>query len=58
MSPEGLVPAVGDDAVTTGRRKDLRAGLEIPAVEGRPDLPDALVTGALVPVLVFLFLLE
>ena len=46
MSPEGLVQAVGDPAVTTGRRQDLRSPLEIPAVPGRPDLPDALVTGA------------
>lgn len=42
---EGLVPALGDEVVTTGPRKDLRNGLQIPAVEGRPDLPDAMVVG-------------
>lgn len=41
----GLVPALGDEVVTTGPAKDLRNGLQIPAVEGRPDLPDTMIGG-------------
>ena len=44
----GLVPALGEEAPSTGTRVDMRtrAGQEIPAVPGRPDLPDTLVSGA------------
>ena len=43
----GLVPAVGEAPPTTGPRAGLdeRAGRQIPAVPGRPDLPDTLVAG-------------
>lgn len=43
----GLVPAVGEAPPTTGPRAALteRAGQQIPAVPGRPDLPDTLVAG-------------
>lgn len=43
----GLVPALGDEAPTTGTRVDMRSrgGQEIPAVPGRPDLPDTLTVG-------------
>ncbi len=43
----GLVPALGDEAPTTGTRVDMRsrAGQQIPAVPGRPDLPDTLTVG-------------
>ena len=48
MDPAGLVPALGEEAPSTGTRVDMRtrAGQEIPAVPGRPDLPDTLVSGA------------
>lgn len=44
----GLVPALGEEPPTTGVRAGLneRAGQQIPAVPGRPDLPDTLVSGA------------
>lgn len=43
----GLVPALDDEAPTTGTRVDMRsrAGQQIPAVPGRPDLPDTLTVG-------------
>jgi len=43
----GLVPALGDEAPTTGTRVDMRsrAGQQIPAVPGRPGLPDTLTVG-------------
>ncbi len=43
----GLVPALGEEAPSTGTRVDMRSrgGLEIPAVPGRPDLPDTLTVG-------------
>lgn len=43
----GLVPALGEEAPTTGPRAALteRAGQQIPAVPGRPDLPDTLTAG-------------
>lgn len=41
----GLHPAVDDARVTTGPARDLRNGLQIPAVEGRPDLPDSIQVG-------------
>ena len=43
----GLVPAVGEAPPTTGPRAALteRAGQQIPAVPGRPGLPDTLVAG-------------
>lgn len=45
IEPEGLTPAVGDAAVTTGPARDLRNREQIPAVEGRPDLPDTIQVG-------------
>ncbi len=43
----GLVPALGEEAPTTGPRAALteRAGQQIPAVPGRPGLPDTLTVG-------------
>lgn len=43
----GLVPALGEEAPTTGPRAALteRAGQQIPAVPGRPDLPGTLTVG-------------
>lgn len=43
----GLMPALGDEAPTTGTRVDMRsrAGQQIPAVPGRPGLPDTLTVG-------------
>jgi hypothetical protein len=38
----GLVPSIDDTPPTTGNRK---APLQVPAVPGRPDLPDTLVSG-------------
>lgn len=47
LPAEGLTPAVGEAPPTTGPRAGLdeRAGQQIPAVPGRPDLPDTLVAG-------------
>lgn len=47
LPAEGLTPAVGEAPPTTGPRAALteRAGQQIPAVPGRPDLPDTLVAG-------------
>jgi len=48
LDAAGLHPAVGDSAVTTGNRAPPSAGApgsQIPAVPGRPDLPDAMVSG-------------
>jgi hypothetical protein len=44
MDPAGMVPSFDDPAVTTGRQP-LGSQLEIPAVPGRPDLPDVMVAG-------------
>lgn len=43
----GLVRAVSEEPPSTGSRVDVRsrAGREIPAVPGRPDLPDTMVSG-------------
>lgn len=43
----GLVPALGEAAPNTGTRVDMRtrAGQEIPAVPGRPGMPDTLIAG-------------
>src|SRR5690606_41399223 len=43
----GRVPALGDEAPTTGTRVDMRprAGQQIPAVPGRPGRPDTLTVG-------------
>ncbi len=43
----GLVPALGEEAPSTGTRVDMRsrAGQQIPAVPGRPGLPDTLTVG-------------
>jgi len=43
----GLVPALGEEAPSTGTRTDMRTrgGQEIPAVPGRPGMPDTLVAG-------------
>jgi hypothetical protein len=45
LPAEGLVPALGEPRPTTGPAKDLRQGLQIPAVPGRPDLPGTMVAG-------------
>lgn len=47
LPAEGLTPAIGEAPPTTGPRAALteRAGQQIPAVPGRPDLPDTLVAG-------------
>lgn len=47
MDPAGLVPALGEEAPSTGTRTDMRTrgGQEIPAVPGRPGVPDTLVAG-------------
>lgn len=43
----GLVPALGEQPPSTGTRVDMRSrgGLEIPAVPGRPGMPDTLTVG-------------
>jgi len=43
----GLVPALGEEPPSTGTRVDMRtrAGQEIPAVPGRPGMPDTLIAG-------------
>ena len=46
LPAEGLHPAVGEPPPTTGSRGVPGTRLEIPAVPGRPDLPDTLVSGA------------
>jgi hypothetical protein len=46
LPAEGLVPALGEPRPTTGPAKDLRQGLQIPAVPGRPDLPETMIAGA------------
>lgn len=42
MDAAGMYPAVGDPSVSTGTR---RPALDIPAVSGRPDLPDTMIAG-------------
>lgn len=44
VEPTGLVPAVGE-AHTPFAASGKRAGEQIPAVPGRPDLPDSMLTG-------------
>jgi GNAT superfamily N-acetyltransferase len=45
LEPTGLVRALGEEMPSTGSRASTTRNLDIPAVAGRPDLPDTMVVG-------------